>query len=272
MFLVFAGEGLPARANEDDFAEWAMKRRAEALCRISPDVIMHPSALSLAEAQISPSLRVSGPYPWKYGITTTVFWIGEKATPRNPVSNEKSAWDSDWVLRYGGYDNPDAAARVNFVPVGVVPGINPFYVALPYNDINDHHTKPEAALVIPWFRMTFVRDGESVCKGRWLAIRHGRRVCYAQWEDVGPFAVDHWQYVFGSERPRPNPNQDAGLDVSPAVRDFLGLSGDDRCDWKFVDFANVPLGPWSLYGDDNPFVRLRRLRSVLPAGKIVTRP
>ncbi|MBW0000684.1 MAG: hypothetical protein JO015_16420 [Verrucomicrobia bacterium] len=202
-------------------------------------------------------LTVAGPYPWKYNITTTVFWVGEPASLERPVSNEQSAWDPDWVLRYGGVDTPDPAARRNFVPAGFVPGLNPFYVALPYNDVDDHRTKPEATLVVPWFRGAFVREGASVCKGRWVAIRHGRRVCYAQWEDVGPFAADHWQYVFGMERPRPNANQGAGLDVSPAVRDYLGLGGIDHCDWKFVDLARVPFGPWSLYGADNPFARLR---------------
>lgn len=205
-------------------------------------------------------LTVAGPYPWKYNITTTVFWIGEPASPERPVSNEESAWDPDWVSRYGGVDTPDPVARRNFIPAGFAPGLNPFYVALPYNDVADQRTKPEAILVIPWFRATFVREGASVCKGRWIAIRHGRRVCYAQWEDVGPFAADHWQYVFGTERPWPNANQGAGLDVSPAVRDYLGLDSIDHCDWKFVDLAFVPFGPWSLYGVDNPFTRLRARR------------
>ena len=52
---------------------------------------------------------------------------------------------------------------------------------------------------------------------------------YAQWEDCGPFRTDHFQYVFQNERPKPNLNRGAGLDVSPAVRDYLGLAAD-RCD------------------------------------------
>jgi hypothetical protein len=58
--------------------------------------------------------------------------------------------------------------------------------------------------VIPWFKDAFVRDGQSVLKGRWLAIRRGNKVCYAQWEDCCPFFTDHWQYVFGNERPKAN--------------------------------------------------------------------
>ena len=183
---------------------------------------------------------------WKYKIVATVFWVGEQAVEGNPVPNTESAWDPNWVAHFGGEDNP--TARTNFTPASFTPRQNPFYVALPYNDVDDHHTKSEAAQVIPWFNDSFVRDGQSVCKGRWVAIRHGKRTCYAQWEDVGPFQIDHWQYVFGNERPRPNANCDAGIDVSPAVRDYLGMSGMDVCDWKFVSVYEVPGGPWTLYG------------------------
>ena len=87
----------------------------------------------------------------------------------------------------------------------------------------------------------------------------GRQIAgSAQWEDCGPFRTDHWQYVFGNERPRPNLNQGAGLDVSPAVRDYLGLGIKDPCDWKFVEFCEVPPGPWATYGDNNTFVIVRR--------------
>jgi hypothetical protein len=198
-------------------------------------------------------------YGWKYRIVTTIFWIGEVATECNPVSNIQSAWDACWLSRYGGEDDP--IERQNFLPARFTPAQNPFYVALPYNDVDEQHSKPEAAQVIPWFRDTFVRDGQSVCKDHWVAIRHGRRICYAQWEDVGPFQTDHWQYVFGSERPRANRNHDSGLDVSPAVRDYLEISGLDVCDWKFVNVYEVPNGPWVLYGDNNTAAQLRhRLR------------
>jgi hypothetical protein len=53
-------------------------------------------------------------------------------------------------------------------------------------------------------------------------------------------------------------NQGAGLDVSPAVRDYLGLKGKDVCDWKFVEARDVPNGPWTKYGDNNTFVLQKR--------------
>ncbi len=145
--------------------------------------------------------------------------------------------------------------RRNYIPINFRPRLNPFYCALPYNDVTEHTTKPEAPAVIPWFKEAFRKYGESVCQNRWIEIRnHLGQTCYAQWSDCGPFRTDHWEYVFGDDRPSPNINQGAGLDVSPAVRDFLGLSGMDATSWRFVDFRDVPPGPWSYYGDNNDFV------------------
>ena len=197
-------------------------------------------------------------YPWKKQIVTTTFWVGEAPTKNNPVPNHVSSWDEKWAQNYGGTDDPDPKKRVAFMPAKFVPQQNPFYVALPYNDICRTGHKPEAAQVIPWFKDDFRGPGKTVCKGRWLAIRFKDRVCYAQWEDAGPFRTDHWQYVFGSERPKPNLNKGAGLDVSPAVRDFLGMNDTDVTDWKFVDFDEIPAGPWSTHGDNNTFVQLKR--------------
>ncbi|MEI7835181.1 MAG: hypothetical protein WCK05_02070, partial [Planctomycetota bacterium] len=50
--------------------------------------------------------------------------------------------------------------------------------------------------------------------------------------------------VFGPATPRNPSNQQAGLDVSPAVRDYLALGGMDKVDWQFVEAADVPPGPW----------------------------
>jgi hypothetical protein len=206
-----------------------------------------------------------GRYPWKRNIVTTVFWIGEGAAKCNPVANIESAWDLRWSRHYGGYDSP--TDRVRYIPAKFLPDQNPFYVALPCNDVSHNHTRPEASRLIPWFKSSFVRDGESVCKDHWLAIRHGNRICFAQWEDVGPFRVDRWQYVFGDELPCPNRNHNAGLDVSPAVRDYLGITGMDLCDWKFVDLQEVPNGPWALYGNNNTVAQSRRSDRTIIAQK-----
>ena len=130
-------------------------------------------------------------YPWKREIVTTTFWIGEKPAKNNPVPNHASSWDADWAKHYGGTDTPDKTDRVDFRPADFVPGQNPFYVALPYNDIQADGHKPEAASIIPWFQADCKGPGKTVCKGRWLAIRFKDRVTYAQWEDCGPFRTDH---------------------------------------------------------------------------------
>jgi hypothetical protein len=164
----------------------------------------------------------------------------------------------NWTKSYGGYDDPDRADRRDFIPAKFTPRQNPFYVALPYNDKSMNGHRPEAPRVVPWFKAAYQGPAVSTCKGRWLAIRKGNKTVYAQWEDAGPFRTDHWQYVFGNERPKPNLNKGAGLDVSPAVRDYLGMQDTDVTDWKFVEFSEVPHGPWSKYGDNNTFVIMQR--------------
>jgi len=46
--------------------------------------------------------------------------------------------------------------------------------------------------------------------------------------------------------------------VSPAVRDYLGMADTDVTDWHFVDFSEVPTGPWSTLGENNTFVLQKR--------------
>jgi hypothetical protein len=230
-----------------DFAKYAMKLRDQALSKVEPQVFVPTTSRNTVSR-----------FPWKTNIVTTIFWIGETPSGNNPVPNHKSSWDANWASNYGGFDTPDASARRNYIPVNFVPRQNPFYCALPYNDVTHGQTKPEAALVIPWFRQSFTQQGHSVCKDRWLAIRKGNRTCYAQWEDCGPFRTDHFQYVFQNERPKANLNRGAGLDVSPAVRDYLGLAPTDVTDWQFVDVRDIPPGPWRNYGDNNHFVIARR--------------
>ncbi|MDP9253505.1 MAG: hypothetical protein M3O66_00970, partial [Verrucomicrobiota bacterium] len=207
-------------------------------------------------------------YPWKNEIVTTVFWIGEDASGNNPVPNHASSWDKNWSRSYGGFDDPNPSRRHNYLPAKFMPRQNPFYCALPYNDKASTGHRPEAPRVVPWFKEAYQGPAVSVCKSRWIAIRKGNRTVYAQWEDAGPFRTDHWEYVFGNERPKPNLNKGAGLDVSPAVRDYLGLQETDVTDWRFVDFGEVPRGPWAALGDNNTFViNERKAQQQLVEGK-----
>jgi hypothetical protein len=230
-----------------DFAKYAMKLREQALLKVEPQVFIPTS-----------SKPATTRFAWKTNIVTTVFWIGEAAGGNNPVPNHKSSWDGNWTANYGGFDNPDPSSRRNYCPAGFTPKENPFYCALPYNDVTHGQFKPEAPLVIPWFKRWYQGPGRSVCQHRWIAIRKGNRTCYAQWEDCGPFRTDHYQYVFQNEKPKPNLNGAAGLDVSPAVRDYLGLGPTDVTDWQFVEASEVAPGPWRSYGEHNNFVLAKR--------------
>ncbi len=193
--------------------------------------------------------------PWKQNITSTVFWIGEKPAGANKTPNHKSSWDGKWALNYGGFDDPNPAARVGFRPKAFTPRQNPFYIALPYNDVKTYRShKPEASKVIPWFKYYVERPGKSVCKGKWVQIIHDGKSCFAQWEDCGPWTTDDHEYVFGDARPKTYENNGAGIDVSPAIRDYLGLQSGEKCNWRFVPFHRVPTGPWRHYGTNNPFV------------------
>ena len=194
-------------------------------------------------------------YPWKKDITTTVFWIGESASSGNATPNVGSSWDVNWMWHFGGVDEPEPEKRAaGYRPAAFVPKQNPFYIALPYNDCYDNRsTKAQAAKVVPWFRAEFRRVGKSVCQNRWIAVRHGDRVCYAQWSDCGPFSTEDANYVFGNARPANASNGGAGLDVGPAVRDYLQMKSGSRCDWRFVELDEVPDGPWKTLGRNNPF-------------------
>lgn len=171
----------------------------------------------------------SDQYPLHKDITVTIFWIGEEGTYENShIPNSQSAWDGNWKDHYGGIDDP--YNRNDFYPKDFTPKENPFYFALPYNDFDETGSRKSS-------------KNESIYKNRWIKIIKGNKIAYAQWEDVGPFEEDDFDYVFGESNPK-NKINDAGLDVSPAVRDYLGLEDIDVVDWQFVDFKDVPDGSW----------------------------
>lgn len=199
-------------------------------------------------------------YPLHRSVTATVFWIGEPKGGGSSEDNAVSAWDDAWLRHYGGVDKPGKRRAANgWFPTGFRPKENPFYFDLPYNDF-DRSGRPrrDRMKVVPWARAyaaqiaRAARRGNSfsLLKNRWARIVHGGRVCYAQWEDSGPYLYDDAAYVFGRDdrRPRNRRARRAGMDVSPAVRDCLGFVGLDtdrnKVDWQFVEAGRVPDGPW----------------------------
>lgn len=235
----------------------------------TPRVIIPTNSRQTIPLQpVNPNARVL--YPWRLAVTATVFWVGEQPSERNPTPNTKSSWDQNWTSNFGGYDDPNPTSRVmdfqngDFRPKNFTPKLNPFYIALPYNDVINHAAhKSEASKVIPWFSRLRPEPGKTVCKGRWLQIFYNNRSCYAQWEDCGPWVTDDWEYVFGNKPPKNTSNKAAGIDISPAVRDYLGITSGQKVHWRFVEAGQVPYGPWKKYGQNGADPNLESQRKYL---------
>ena len=204
-------------------------------------------------------------YPWHTDIVATTFWVGEVFDPNaSDGSQVISTYDSRWMDHYGGCDgvvvdgecHTEARSADNgYFPRDMTPRQNPFYLDLPFDDVNDPAAFARRGSVIPWVnepgRSGRVGDRSvSYMKNRWVRIKRGDRVCYGQIQDAGPGVYDDAAYVFGADdrRPRNGRYNAAGMDVSPALNGCLGfaeLDGEnDRVDWQFVDDADVPAGPW----------------------------
>lgn len=175
-------------------------------------------------------------------VITTIFWAGEAADASNAyITNTMSAWDEKWQEHFGGYDDPDR--RNGYYPAGFTPKENPFYFALPYNDYDENgRRRADAGNCSAVTGVTSPHT--SWCKNAWIKITKGGKSAYAQWQDVGPMHEDDAGYVFGTAKPKNTWGAKAGLDVSPAVRDYLGLQGIDTTSWTFVHASAVPAGPW----------------------------
>lgn len=191
----------------------------------------------ILQARFLPQAGVNG---WKGGIAT-VFWAGEDATDENGyISNAESAWDEKWGQHFGGVDDPEC--REGFSPCDFTPQENPFYVALPYNDLDDQGDKKPDATRVPW---NDPKTKKSVLKNRWVEVHVEGKSCFGQWEDVGPFYEDDIAYVFGgAQGPKNTDGEGAGIDLSPAMRDCLGVDGSAEVLWRHVAESDVPLGPW----------------------------
>ena len=234
-------------------------------------------------------------YPWHRHVVATTFWVGEVSDPRIADGSQVcSTYDSEWAYHWsgvatgtapagtdcagaptGGCDGVPSGSRASFrcaterrtkrngwfprSPV-VHPKENPFYLDLPFDDVNDRVAFRERCRVVPWandpgYRRHCSDTRFSYMKNRWVRlVGPNGRTCYGQIEDAGPSHGSLYhdaRYVFGKRDRRPAQREfnDAGVDVSPALNGCLGfaeLNGDtDRVDWQFVDDAKVPRGPWT---------------------------
>ncbi len=206
-------------------------------------------------------------YPAHTSIVATTFWVGEIFDSAvSDGSQEISTYDDAWMESYGGCDGVvvDEICRTerrtaadNFFPTRMSPRQNPFYLDLPFDDVNNPSAAAQRAEVVPWaddpgWREKLADPRTSIMKNRWVAIRKGERVRYGQIQDAGPGVYDDARYVFGTDDARTANTRfnGAGMDVSPALNGCLGfrqLNGSiDRVDWWFVDDIDVPDGPWRI--------------------------
>jgi hypothetical protein len=201
----------------------------------------HAPGRSLSAAPATDARSVEEPAMKK--AISTVFWVGEPADGDNGgIANRASAWDEEWTDHFGGIDDP--AKRQGYLPAAFQPKENPFYVALPYNDIDTKGSRKQSAPLCPNANV-LQSQPYSWCKNAWVKIEYKGKIVYAQWEDVGPFEEDDAAYVFGNtDKPKNRRGMQAGIDVSPAVQTYLGLQDVDIVTWSFVETGKLPEGPW----------------------------
>ena len=201
-----------------------------------------------------PVLAEDDPYPLHHNVLTTMFYVGELPSADNGyIDNLSSSWASNWVATFGCVDDP--ILRVGYLPANCFsngqmgPLENPFYVALPFGDYDQNGPLPQVN-EIPWYQdqngdQVYAEDG-SLLKNQWVEITFTNpqtqqtRTAYAQWQDVGPFRDNDGAYVWGDAKPQ----YEVGLDVSPAVNDYLGLEGQGYTSWRFIEADQVPDGWW----------------------------
>lgn len=174
-----------------------------------------------------------------------------------------SAYDGWWYERFGGCDGviedgvcqtEPRTAENGFFPTSMTPKQNPFYLDLPFDDVNNDAAFAQRGR-IPWaddpgYAGNLENREFSYMKNRWVQLQYKGSTCYAQIQDAGPAEYDDVDYVFGDGNTVPKSTRfnGAGMDVSPAVVGCLGfteLNGTQTgVSWRFVDDVDVSDGPW----------------------------
>ena len=175
---------------------------------------------SMSPPQVEPrAAEGRGPaYPWHTRIVATTFWVGEVFDPdAEDGSQMYSTYDDHWYASYGGCDGMIQAGvcrterrhqRNGYFPRHMVPKQNPFYLDLPYDDLNDPIGFANRGTALPWASRkryaTLVDDPEvSLMKNRWVQISSRGRTCFGQIQDAGPGEYHDAEYVFGDQDARP---------------------------------------------------------------------
>lgn len=205
-------------------------------------------------------------YPLHTGIVSTTFWVGEIFDANAADGSQMlSTYDGNWFQNYGGCDGIASSgvckterrvASNGFFPSSMTPKQNPFYLDLPYDDVNDSTGFKDRGTVIPWandpgYAGKAKDRSVSFMKNRWVKLMKDGQTCYGQIADAGPGQYHDSAYVFGSNDARPANKRygGAGMDVSPALNGCLGFreldGASDKVNWQFVDAVDVPAGPWT---------------------------
>jgi hypothetical protein len=177
-------------------------------------------------------------------VLTQLFTLGAKPADGGDVLNDGWSIPADAATE----DTPDA--RNGFAPADRVLKSNTFYVALPFNDLA---YPAVAARFLPTGWLRDIQNGKIVssCQHRWIEIKNADgKLCYAQWEDVGPGENTRAEYVFAREPAGTAP----ALGLSPAVAQYLKINPDDpkttSVSWRFIEDEDVPPGTWLKYEEE----------------------
>lgn len=250
----------------------------------------HTTTTATTAATTTTAAPSVGSYPLHTNIAATTFWVGEIFDSSIADGSQAcSTYDSQWAYHWSGGLNAgtDPSTDCAGAPIGgcdgqpsgtgssfkcateargasngyfpksplVHPAENPFYLDLPFDDVNDSTAFKERCHVIPWAAGSSQCSNQnfSFMKNHWVAITGPNgNTCYGQVEDAGPSHGSLYHdatYVFGTTNAQPVQGQfnNAGLDVSPALNGCLGfkeLDGDsDKVSWRFV--GTPPTGPWT---------------------------
>ena len=128
----------------------------------------HPEAAgaqsSVSAKLVHPSASVPGDiarprgrrYPRHTGIIATTFWVGEIFDPSSPNGSQViSTYDAHWMPHYGGCDGvmtdggcqtQRRVAANGYFPTRMTPRENPFYLDLPFDDVNNAAAFSQRAL------------------------------------------------------------------------------------------------------------------------------
>ncbi len=137
-----------------------MKLREQALLKVSRQSLPTSSRPAIQR------------FPWKTSIVTTVFWIGEPAGANNPVSNVRVRGTRIGQGITADLTRPIRRRDATMFQCRLCPGRIRSIVRFRIAMCAPQAVRPEAALVIPWFKQAY--------PGTWSFSVQGSLGCYSK--------------------------------------------------------------------------------------------